>query len=413
MISYFGSKISPNKVETKEGFLICRNVPIARVGSQEYLGREFGQDDRPEDLFKVNRHPEDVFDEAAIASFEGKPVTDLHPGEHVSPENFSNYAKGHIQNVRRKGDKLVADLFINDARLISDIQNKVKVEVSCGYTCDYVEDGKDFKQVNIRGNHVAVVPSGRAGHDVAIQDSAFNAEKGDSPMKKMLKEIFKAFSVATKDASPEEVDELAEVTAEALEPEEEVQDAVPIESDKPEAVQDAVPTEESSEEAVEAEDACEAAKDEEPKAEDLETKIDRLMEMLSSLMSTKDEAVEEEVKPEEAEEKVEDSEEAEVISEGEEEEIADECSAKDASIEFMKKMTPVLNAIKDKNERQKVSDGLLNAIKSDTMGNILTATQDAARVNAELSAKTKYEKMCEDSQAAYNSLNPHKSKKEE
>lgn len=412
MISYFGSKISPNKVETKEGFLICRNVPIARVGSQDYLGKEFGQDDRPEDLFRVNRHPEDVFDEAAIASFEGKPVTDLHPGENVSPENFSNYAKGHIQNVRRKGDRLVADLFINDAKLISDIQNKVKVEVSCGYTCDYVEDGNDFKQVNIRGNHVAVVPSGRAGHDVAIQDSAFNAEKGDSPMKKMLKEIFKAFSVATKDASPEEVEELAEVTAEALEPEEEVQDAEPTEAEKEAEVPDAEPTEESSEEAVEAEDACQS-KDEEPKAEGLEAKIDRLMEMLSSLM-TKDEApVEVEEKPDEAEEVVEDSEEAEVVTEGEEEEMVDGCSSKDASIEFMKKMTPVLNAIKDKKERQKVSDGLLNAIKSDTMGNILTATQDAARVNAELSAKTKYEKMCEDSQSAYDSLNPHKSKKEE
>ena len=38
MISYYGYTISPNQIETGEGFLICRNVPIARTGDQEYLG---------------------------------------------------------------------------------------------------------------------------------------------------------------------------------------------------------------------------------------------------------------------------------------------------------------------------------------------------------------------------------------
>ena len=42
MISYYGYTISPNQIETGEGFLICRNVPVARTGTQEYLGREIG-----------------------------------------------------------------------------------------------------------------------------------------------------------------------------------------------------------------------------------------------------------------------------------------------------------------------------------------------------------------------------------
>ena len=42
MLAYYGYAISPNQIETGEGFLICRNVPIARIGDQEYLGRETG-----------------------------------------------------------------------------------------------------------------------------------------------------------------------------------------------------------------------------------------------------------------------------------------------------------------------------------------------------------------------------------
>lgn len=42
MIQYYGYTISPNQIETGEGFLICRNVPISRTGDQEYMGWEIG-----------------------------------------------------------------------------------------------------------------------------------------------------------------------------------------------------------------------------------------------------------------------------------------------------------------------------------------------------------------------------------
>ena len=150
MITYYGSQISPNKVETSEGILICRNVPIARIGQQDYLARELQLDGDPNKLVSVMRYEDDVFDKATLASFEGKPVTDGHPAESVAPENFGRLAKGHVQNVRREGDFIVADLHINDANLISDIQNGVKKEVSCGYLCNYEEDGDGYKQTHIR-----------------------------------------------------------------------------------------------------------------------------------------------------------------------------------------------------------------------------------------------------------------------
>ena len=56
-------------------------------------------DGDPERMIKVNRYETDVFEPAALASFEGKPVTDGHPPEEVEPANFASYAKGHIRCV--------------------------------------------------------------------------------------------------------------------------------------------------------------------------------------------------------------------------------------------------------------------------------------------------------------------------
>ena len=73
MISYYGFTISPNQLETGEGFLICRNVPIARTGDQEYLASEIGLE--VDEVITVKREAEDVFSARTLASFEGKPVT--------------------------------------------------------------------------------------------------------------------------------------------------------------------------------------------------------------------------------------------------------------------------------------------------------------------------------------------------
>lgn len=86
MIAYYGSKLSPHMTETPEGFLICHDVKIARTGTQNYLAREIGLDGMPERVLQVTRSAEDVFDPAAIASFEGKDVTNTHPSEMIVQE---------------------------------------------------------------------------------------------------------------------------------------------------------------------------------------------------------------------------------------------------------------------------------------------------------------------------------------
>ena len=389
MIYYYGTEISPNQIETAEGFLICKNVPIARTGMQEYTARDLMLDGDPERMIKVNRYETDVFEPAAMASFEGKPVTDGHPPEEVEPANFASYAKGHIQRVRREGDFMVADLYINDPILINDVRNGIKREVSCGYICEYTADGDGYKQSKIRGNHVAVVPRGRAGHEVAIKDES--PVKGGDIMGKLTKELLKVFGAATKDASSEEIDKMAATTA---------------------AVLDAAPAETAPEAEPTANDAQDVMVERAPKGDDLGTKMDELLSLMHELVKKND-------REEKMDRKLTDEsdldEMIEKLSGGEEiekedavtipaEEMEDACRNMDA-VEILRRVRPAVAAIKDKNDRARVTDALISSIRGNDVEAILSATKDAAMKNAN---SYNPQKAVEEQQKLYNSRNPHK-----
>ena len=393
-IAYYGDRISPHMTDTPEGFLICHDVPIARTGPQDYLARELMLDWDPERIVTVQRHPEDVFEEATLASFEGKPICDGHPPENVGPENYAAYTKGHVQNVRRSGDYIVADLYINDANLAEEVRNNVKREVSCGYLCNYVPDGAGYRQSNIRGNHVAVVPKGRAGSTVAIQDTAPEAEKGGNKhMNEFWKSVLHAFGMAAKDASPEELDKMVETTATAL-------DAEPAEK-----APEAAPAEEKPAE----DEMIEKA----PKGDDLGSKLDRIIAMLEAKSRggegehrLHDESdIDEEIKRLLGKE-----EEGKSITIPVENDCMDS-AAKDAAVAVLRKVRPAVAAIEDKNARAKVTDALLSAVRGkDVMGEIAKAAQDSAKAAAEKTSKNTYDTMCADSEASYAARNPHKKK---
>ena len=226
MISYYGYTLSPNQIETGEGFLICKNVPIARIGSQDYMGYELGLTGQDaQQLYRAMRTPEEVFSEAAMASFEGKPVTNDHPPDLIGPDDVGMYEKGHAQNVRKGSGRwegfLLADLHIHSRDLIDAIRAG-KREISCGYECEYEDNGDGtFTQRNIRGNHIAVVDKGRAGKMAAILDSNYKNEAVKPPERmtgKMAKisALMKLFGLAVKDKSPDEIEKMAMDAAEAM-----------------------------------------------------------------------------------------------------------------------------------------------------------------------------------------------------
>ena len=393
-IAYYGSQISPHLVDTPEGFLICKDVPIARTGPQDYLARELMLDGDPDRLVTVQRHPEDVFEDATLASFEGKPICDGHPPENVGPENYAAYTKGHVQNVRRDGEYIVADLYINDANLANEVRNNVKREVSCGYLCNYVLDGSGYKQTRIRGNHVAVVPKGRAGETVSIKDAAPEAEKGRKTIMNYWKTFLAAFAGAAKDAEPEELDKMVETTAAAL-------DAEPVKTP------DAEPAKE--------EPAAEPAKDEEtieaPKGDDIGSKLDRILEMLmaKSRGGEGEHRLHDETDLDEMIEKLSGGGESAITVP-----VENDCAtgpARDAAVELLKKVRPAVAGIQDKETRAKVTDALLSAISGkDAMPEIVKAAMDSAQANAEQTKKTTYEQMCADAESAYAARNPHMKK---
>lgn len=375
--------------------MICHDVPIARTGPQEYRAWELQLDGDPERIITVNRHPEDVFEDATLASFEGKPITEDHPPENVGPENYAAYTKGHVQNVRRQGDYIVADLYINDAQLADEVKNGLKREVSCGYLCNYVPDGESYRQTAIRGNHVAVVPKGRAGREVAIKDAATQAEKGLNTMKEFWKSILTAFGMAAKDASPEELDQMVQTTATAL-------DAEPA-GEKP--AQEAAPAEAKPE----VDEMVEKA----PKGDDIGSKLDRILEMLEA-----------KARGGRGEHPLHDETDLDDMIErlsGEQKEgsaltipVENDCAAgpaRDAAVELLKKVRPAVAAIADKQQRAKVTDALLSAVQGkDAMPDIVKAAMDSAQANAHKTSKTTYEQVCAESANAYAARNPHNKK---
>ena len=393
-VAYYGSHISEHLVKTPEGYLICYGVPINRTGEQDYAAGELGLEGDSERAVKVYRLEEDVFAPAALASLEGKDVTRGHPPEMLSAANQAAYSKGHLENVRREGENTVADLVIKDPALASDVESGVLREVSCGYHCQFRPYRDGYRQTNIIGNHVAVVPRGRAGRDVAIKDAAQEAEKGREHMSKFWKSFLTAFGMAARDASPEELDKMVDTTATVL-------DADPA----GEAL-DADPTEDPPAKEKPAEDA-------EPAQDTMDARLGRLEAMLAQLMAKKEEPrLSDESDLDELIARLAGKKEDGSITVPAENDSADGL-ARDAAVLLLKKARPAVAAIKDREDRARVTDALLGAVGGkDAMGELVRAAMDAARAKAKQTGKRTFEQVCADAEAEYAARNPHTVKEE-
>lgn len=347
-MQYYAAKLSEHIAETPEGYLVCYDVPINRVGTQEYFPQEIGLDGT--EKLSVERLPEDVFSAETLASFEGKPVTYGHPTEAVNSGNFAIYSKGHVQNVRRAGNATVADLLIQDPTLIELIKNGTVREISCGYRCDFIEDGGRIRQKNILGNHVAVVPQGRAGAGVAIKDANPNQkkERGQKMSKKksFLKKFFEVY------------DELPDEAEETVEEKEEMAD---------EMVEKA------------------------PKGDDLGSKLDMILQRLEAL------------------EKKNDREEKRLSDERDIDRYVEENPEETEKIRILKTVRPAIAELEDACGKSRVTDALLSCFTpSYSMGDVLRGTEKKAKEMRD--ARPSQEAILEAQKQEYDARNPHKRK---
>lgn len=206
MIRYDNGTIKKTEM-TKEGFLRADSI-VTRTGVFKYINKDGS-------VRRELRHPNEVFRSDSLKSIELIPITLNHPTEGlVNNDNAKKLSIGTTgENVRPHGDNVLSTLVITHKDGITAVKNG-KQELSLGYELDLVpETGTfngeryDYRQTNIRYNHLAIVDSARAGsvakihldeddavqhnaddskHDLNDHNSKHQPSQGDKTMEKII-----------------------------------------------------------------------------------------------------------------------------------------------------------------------------------------------------------------------------------
>lgn len=165
------------------GFMHIEGSHITKATVNPYYGREIpgwreaGLD--PEKVYYGLRAPEEL--EKSASLWNGLP---LHFEHHVdSAENPQKLTRvGTVGESAWRPPYVDARLTIWDRDAIDAVKDGSFRELSCSYRYDpefapgtYEGVDYDFIMRDIRGNHVALVEEGRAGHDVLVADAALQA----------------------------------------------------------------------------------------------------------------------------------------------------------------------------------------------------------------------------------------------
>jgi hypothetical protein len=161
---------------TADGYLVA-NPRVARTGIQLYRGSEVG---RPTlDVVRVYRPEAEVFAKDSMHTFAYKPITNDHPPEPVTADNWTKYAAGNSGGeVARDGEAIRVPMVVMDKKAIQDVDDGKK-ELSVGYATELVwGDGTtpqgeqyDAMQTAIRVNHIAIVDQARGGSKLKLGDT--------------------------------------------------------------------------------------------------------------------------------------------------------------------------------------------------------------------------------------------------
>ena len=154
---------------TDEGYLRvwCR---AARTGTQLYKRADGSQ-------VREYRPPEEVSSPESLSTFGMKPATWGHPPVLLDSANTKQFQVGYSGSQVRYNDGFVeVALVVTDQDAIEKIKRKDATEVSAGYKVDFdptpgiTPEGESYEGVqrNIRVNHIAIVPRGRAGPEVRL-----------------------------------------------------------------------------------------------------------------------------------------------------------------------------------------------------------------------------------------------------
>lgn len=174
------------------GYMFVKKSPILRSGVLEYYGRELlpenettvdGVEVDPDKIYKVYIPEEEL--RKGADTFKLKPITDDHTWLGNEGEDAKDYQVGTIgENVYVEDGKLYAPLEFTGSDIVKKIENHEKEELSSSYYNRFEKSDNpeyDFIARDIKGNHLALVDSGRCGSAVRV----LNAKKECNIMKKV------------------------------------------------------------------------------------------------------------------------------------------------------------------------------------------------------------------------------------
>lgn len=177
------------------GYLFVKKSPILKAGVLEYYGAELlpenstdnkvdGVEVDPNKVYKVFLPDEEV--EKGAPTFKLKPLVDGHIWLGSDGDDAKDYQEGSIgENVYYENGMIYAPLMFTGEKIIREIQNHEKEELSSSYTNRFVKSDNpnyDFIARDIVGNHVALVDKGRCGSAVRV----LNSNKGAKQMAKTV-----------------------------------------------------------------------------------------------------------------------------------------------------------------------------------------------------------------------------------
>jgi hypothetical protein len=169
----------PGETEiTQEGYVKARAI-VTRCGVFLYKNADGT-------IRKELRHPDDVLMPESLESIKMIPVVNGHPSERlVNADNAKKLAIGYTgELVEQQLPYIVANLLVTDKDAVQEIKDKRKNELSLGYTVDLIPDSGtyygepyEYRQTNIRYNHLALVDQARAGPEARIALDGDDAEE--------------------------------------------------------------------------------------------------------------------------------------------------------------------------------------------------------------------------------------------
>lgn len=171
------------------GWFEVKDNPLSRVGVYPYSGASIGDPEAdPGKLYNVFRPPEELGSPECLQSFRLLPWIDDHVMLGKEEDGLMPAERKGIQGVTGEQQSFDGETLFSNIKVMSEaMANSIetgKTELSCGYRCRYerapgVYDGQAYEYVqrDIRGNHLALVDSGRMGPEVAVLDQSIETKE--------------------------------------------------------------------------------------------------------------------------------------------------------------------------------------------------------------------------------------------